>query len=689
MRLLVCWCSLATLLVGGQAFAGVADTVTVLPPVIVTGQRDSTDDRTTATRQHLDRSQIARFLPATSADALLTVPGVDLVRTGPWASRVAVRGLSGERVLVMLDGVPLDSGRGHGAQLSLVSADRLDAIEVLPGAGSSQFGSSALGGAVQLISHRDLISHRPAATFTLISHAATPGGELGQTARLRVTTREIGAELSGSLGRLGHLDTPEGRLFNSGYHDQDFAGRVAAKLGDWALDLEHTRHAAYDIGLPAFNQTSGSTAEYPLQSRDADRFEVVHAALDRVPELRLLAVQQRFGTDFVESTVDSEFVRGRFVATRTTAASDRIVTWSRGVQPSVKFTGPGNLQLHGEYRRETTQGPRTTDETVVTAAGSTASSERTEGESVPHARRDVASGGAFAGARLAGFRVELGARYDWLRSHADSTAQSFTQQLDVTDRRVSTEAGLSRRFGILEPYAHVATGFRAPSLEERYFNDDIHGGLRLFGNPDLRSERSRTFELGLRASETLAGRLTSARVSVYRSDVDDMISLRYLGQLYLVPRFQYQNIRRARLEGVEAALEMRFGNATLALNAATPRGRDLETGDALADIGAPRATLEARTPIGRLLPQGTAALRVVWTGNSPDAQTSLSRPAVTTAAAEVACTALGTRVTFAVRNLTNAGYREPMSFIPEGGRSFALALRRDFSLPIFHNQTER
>src|SRR5690349_11211406 len=83
---------------------GVADTVTMLPPVHVRQTRDLGPERSTATTVRLERSGVVRFQPATVNDALAAVPGVELVKMGPWASRVSMRGLSGERVLVMVDG---------------------------------------------------------------------------------------------------------------------------------------------------------------------------------------------------------------------------------------------------------------------------------------------------------------------------------------------------------------------------------------------------------------------------------------------------------------------------------------------------------------------------------------------------------------------------------------------------------
>jgi outer membrane cobalamin receptor len=135
-------------------------------------------------------------------------------------------------------------------------------------------------------------------------------------------------------------------------------------------------------------------------------------------------------------------------------------------------------------------------------------------------------------------------------------------------------------------------GFRAPNLEERYFNDEIHGGLRLFGNPDLVAERTGTVEVGVRTGEMAGGHLVATRVSAYRSRVDELITLKYLGQLYLVPRFQYTNVHKAVLDGIEVQVDGGLGFLRASANAAFPRGRDLETGAAIPDwaLRAPRST---------------------------------------------------------------------------------------------------
>src|SRR5262249_17025683 len=160
-----------------------------------------------------------------------------------------------------------------------------------------------------------------------------------------------------------------------------------------------------------------------------------------------------------------------YVALKTTRADDRITTTSSGVQPSL---GIGALRLNGEYRRETTRGPRYTDVNVVNTSGVQTSAVRGAGESMPPATRHVLAGAAFLGVTTwQKLRLESGLRYDWMHSQADSTPRSFTPRLDVTDHRLSADVGCSRALGAVTPYGRVATGFRAPNLEERYYNDDI------------------------------------------------------------------------------------------------------------------------------------------------------------------------------------------------------------------------
>jgi len=675
---------------------GIADTVTVLPPVNVGGERPLVPGRSTATQVHMSRGEINRFRPATAGDALLAVPGVELSKTGPWSSRVSLRGLGGDRVLVMVDGVRVNTERGHGAQTSIVSVDRLDQIELLPGASSAQFGSDAMGGVINLITHRDLFSDQPRATLSLSTGASQPGAGWDQSGRLRFRSGNWGFEAFGSLNGLDHLQAPDSLIANSGYREHEYGARVQARLGLAVLDFEHTYHAANDVGLPAFSDANGSGGNYPLQSRYAERFEAVVPGTGRRPELRMLAVYQGMHTDFNEKVVDIDSVRSRPVGVSTIATADRMDSPGWSVQPALRWAGTVDVRMTGEVQHEETAGPRRTTDTQQTMSGAVVNQEQTDGVSIPPARRDAGSASAFAGRTFRLARLEAGLRWDQIRTQAEEVRDSLPYHRDVTDQKLSGEAGLARRFAAVEPYVHVASGFRGPNLQERYFDNTIHGGMRVFGNPDLVPERSMSYEAGVRIGESWRGRIASVRVSAYRSDVDDLINLKYDGINRGLSNFKYINIDRARLDGFELASQFRFGWLGVGINLAVPRGRDRDTGEKLVDSGVARTLLDLAAPV-RWIPNGRIALRTRWTDGitadglrgSFEAVNSLTRPAFWTGSVELSSLMGGFLATVAVNNVSNTYYREPLSFIPEPGRTAVVSLRRDFNLPLNSSRTRQ
>src|SRR6185436_16773356 len=62
-----------------------------------------------------------------------------------------LRGLGGQRVLVLVDGMPMNCARGNGPHPSLVDPTQIDRIEVVRGPSSVAYGSDALGGAINII----------------------------------------------------------------------------------------------------------------------------------------------------------------------------------------------------------------------------------------------------------------------------------------------------------------------------------------------------------------------------------------------------------------------------------------------------------------------------------------------------------------------------------------------------------
>jgi hemoglobin/transferrin/lactoferrin receptor protein len=117
------------------------------------------------------------------AQAVEGETAVNLQRTSPGMAGVFVRGLTGNKVNVFIDGVRFSNGAQRGGVntfLDLIDPSVVDRIEVLRGTSSAQYGSDALGGSVQFLSNVPTLSSTKQPVFggvvTLGGESAHPGG---------------------------------------------------------------------------------------------------------------------------------------------------------------------------------------------------------------------------------------------------------------------------------------------------------------------------------------------------------------------------------------------------------------------------------------------------------------------------------------------------------------------------------
>ncbi|HKY05810.1 MAG TPA: TonB-dependent receptor [Blastocatellia bacterium] len=87
--------------------------------------------------------------------------GIHLQRTSPTISGIVVRGVTGNKVNVFVDGVRFSTSAQRGGIstfLNLIDPSFLQAVEVLRGPNSAQYGSDAIGGSVQFLSRAPVFS---------------------------------------------------------------------------------------------------------------------------------------------------------------------------------------------------------------------------------------------------------------------------------------------------------------------------------------------------------------------------------------------------------------------------------------------------------------------------------------------------------------------------------------------------
>ncbi len=125
--------------------------------VTVTASREAVESLHTATHpvNVINAEEIGERVRTVIAQAVEQESGVALQRTSPTMAGVFVRGLTGNKVNVFVDGVRYSNGAQRGGVntfLDLLEPESIETIEIVRGPSSAQYGSDALGGSIQFFS---------------------------------------------------------------------------------------------------------------------------------------------------------------------------------------------------------------------------------------------------------------------------------------------------------------------------------------------------------------------------------------------------------------------------------------------------------------------------------------------------------------------------------------------------------
>ncbi len=117
----------------------------------------------TQTLLTLDLAQLQAFPALTLDERLRQIAGFELFRrSSSWAANptsegVSLRGLgstAASRSLVLADGVPLNDGFGGWVHWNEIPPDAVEGVSIAAGGGSDLYGSSALGGVIDIVTAR-------------------------------------------------------------------------------------------------------------------------------------------------------------------------------------------------------------------------------------------------------------------------------------------------------------------------------------------------------------------------------------------------------------------------------------------------------------------------------------------------------------------------------------------------------
>jgi len=156
------------------------------------------------TRQQIDESAAIDL-----GQALETTPGVMIQRTGRGQSSPFVRGLTGNQVLILVDGIRMTNSTfraGPNQYFNTIDPNMVERIEVIRGPGSVLYGGDAIGGVINVITKKSTITGYDWTTGTTVQRFST--ADLGYTGRLNVegSFEQMGFYAGGGYGNYNNLD---------------------------------------------------------------------------------------------------------------------------------------------------------------------------------------------------------------------------------------------------------------------------------------------------------------------------------------------------------------------------------------------------------------------------------------------------------------------------------------------------
>jgi outer membrane cobalamin receptor len=445
----------------------------------------------------------------TASEILSFSPGVVVRDFGGFGQlkTMSIRGSSNDQVVILLDGMRLNSPIGGGVDLSTIPVGYVDRFEIIRGGASAFAGTDAIGGVVNIVTKK---TDKPF-TFGSVTYGsyetfgfnASRAQKLGDFSYLVSFTH---AQSKGDFKFKSVNDLILTRI-NNQFHSESFLAKAAYDAGNgWQIEM--LNEFFYDNrGVPGLGE---------FQQPDAEQ-----------KDLRNLTGINISKEEFIRPDIDLDIqIFNRFDDLKFTNPEPTVglpidtlsKTYSFGINPRVTWFGPYNqvFTFATELREEMLDS------------------------------NDFGNPDRFTFSLFAADEINLlddlivinpVIRYDLWSTRQEST---------------TTDSGVSGRLGVivapldyLSFKANAGRSYRAPSFGELFFPNE--GFIR--GNPDLKPETAYDFDIGFILSHPRA----ALEVTYFRSHIDDLILFVFINAQTIEP----QNVGNVNEQGIETSLVLR------------------------------------------------------------------------------------------------------------------------------------
>ncbi|MCK0105010.1 TonB-dependent receptor [Marinobacter sp. S0848L] len=497
-----------------------------LDELVVTGTRSERSLLETPVRTEVVTGRELKRTHARSLkEALQYVPGLQLRQIhGKPGYEVWLQGVEADRVLVLIDGMPMTATTGSATDVSQLSVLDIEKIEVVKGAVSAQYGSSAIGGVVNVITSQPVSGLSGELTVDAGTYGdQNPSGDAADPGRYSARAsvqgggERLALRLSASHQHSDGVD-PDPETWSQPGDEYD---RTDLSLrADWKRTDEHRLSA----GIARFEEESESRYRLaPPVNTNQGKLETVRRTRYSLSGDHGFTNGVNAGWSAIHETLNDDTLK----YSETSRFDDRRAesTLSKLSADAGRSLGDRHyLQGGVDFSKETL------DQTLDAASELNGRQER-EGQEIwfqdtwmPTGKLELVPGVRIQNDSSFGIHTapKLNARYDLLQT---DTLSAFIR-------------------------AGAGAGYRVPNLKERYFVFDHSSlGYIVKGSENLKPEESRSYQLGAGVSQ---GRVAWLEVNAFYNDIEQLIQTSDTGVVNSgVAEYRYENIAQARTWGFE------------------------------------------------------------------------------------------------------------------------------------------
>ncbi|NBC84630.1 MAG: TonB-dependent receptor [Bacteroidetes bacterium] len=464
------------------------------------------------------------------------VSGISSIQTGSQAGKPVLRGLSGNRVVLLKDGIAQEYYQFGVRHFPTTNASEAERVEVVRGASSILYGSDALGGAINVITKT---------APTSASGELDVGGAASTQYFSNNNERAVSVDLSVADGNVGWRAGAERRI-GGNFHTPEDATFFETSNGGTYGDPKYTGEIPFSNfeQWSAYAQT-GVQGDFGTLQLYGDYWANAHNFILPTggPVGNAGNPPDGLGQNLEHSNV---MMKGNIVADGFVLKPR--VSWQRSIRQSAPPTGDvtlstirengglGGFDYPLDLKTDIYTARLEAAHPEIGSMSGTIGAEvqhqdadtRGPAELQPSARTWNAGVFFFEDVDLDPVTLSFGGRADYRTVEAVSNERTSDPDALENDYFVlSGSVGASYEFA--DGYAlatNASTGFRAPSIFELYASG-VHGGVAAFqvGDPDLDPERSYSADLSLRVRQD---RL-NAEVTAYVNAISNYIYLANTG----------------------------------------------------------------------------------------------------------------------------------------------------------------